>query len=174
MPKQEKIEAVGELQQDIQQSNALLMTDYRGLTVSEITELRRNLRGAGADYKVVKNTLFTRAAKDADVEADMSDILAGPTAVAFVHQDPVAIAKALVDFAKTHKLLDIKGGYVDGRVFNADQIQALSKVPPREVLIGQMLGAFQSPITGFVGTLSGILSEFVFTLQAVADKKEAA
>jgi large subunit ribosomal protein L10 len=174
LPKQEKVQAVSELQEGISGSSALLMTDYRGLKVSEITELRRNLRGAGTDYAVVKNTLFSRAAKEAAIEADMSELLAGPTAVAFVHQDPVATAKALVDFARTHKALEIKGGYVEGRVLNADQIQALSKVPPREVLISQMLGAFQSPISGFVGTLQGIMSEFVFTLKAVADKQGAA
>ncbi len=160
------------MHEDIQDSNALLMTDYRGLTVSEITELRRSLRGAGTDYTVVKNTLFELAAKDL-VKEDVTPLLVGPTAVAFVHQDPIASAKALVDFARTHKALEIKGGYVEGRVLGADQINALSKIPPREVLISQMLGAFQSPIAGFVGTLQGLMSQFVFTLQAVADKKAA-
>lgn len=172
MPKQEKIDLVKEIHEDIEKSNALFVTDYRGLTVSEITTLRRNLREAGTDYTVVKNTLFELAAKDL-VSEDLTPFLVGPTAVAFVHQDAIASAKALVDFARTHKLLEIKGGYVEGKVLDAVQIQALSKIPSREILISQMLGAFQSPIAGFVGTLQGIVSEFVFTLQAVADKKAA-
>jgi large subunit ribosomal protein L10 len=172
LPKQEKIDLVKEIHEDIEKSNALFVTDYRGLTVSEITTLRRNLREAGTDYTVVKNTLFELAAKDL-VSEDLTPFLVGPTAVAFVHQDAIASAKALVDFARTHKLLEIKGGYVEGKVLDAVQIQALSKIPSREILISQMLGAFQSPIAGFVGTLQGIVSEFVFTLQAVADKKAA-
>jgi large subunit ribosomal protein L10 len=172
LPNQEKINLVKEMHEDIEESNALLLTDYRGLTVTEITTLRRTLRDAGTDFTVVKNTLFTLAAKDL-VSEDLLPLLVGPTAVAFVHKDAIASAKALVDFARTHKLLEIKGGYVEGKVLDPAQIQALSKIPSREILISQMLGAFQSPIAGFVGTLQGIMSQFVFTLQAVADKKAA-
>lgn len=172
MPKQEKVDLVTKMHEDIQNSDALVMTDYRGLTVSEITDLRRSLRDAGTTYAVVKNTLFELAAKD-QVKEDVTPLLVGPTAVAFVRQDPIASAKALVEFARTHKALEIKGGYVDGQVMSAAEITALSKIPPKEVLISQMLGAFQSPITGFVGTLQGIMSQFVFTLQAVADQKAA-
>lgn len=172
MPKQEKIDAVNKLHDDIRNSGGFVITDYRGLTVSEMTTLRRNLREFGSSYKVVKNTLFQRAAEGME-GTGMYDMLEGPTAVAFVEKDPVGTAKALVDFARKHKDLEIKGGLVEGHVLGADQIQALSKVPPREVLISQMLGAFQSPIAGFVGTLQGIISEFVFTLQAVADHKAA-
>jgi len=173
LPKQEKIDLVSQLSEQVKQSSALLMTDYRGLTVKEITEIRKSLRSTGAQYAVVKNTLFHLATKDV-VEEGISELLAGPTAVVFVQNDAVGAAKALSDFAKTHKELEIKGGYMEGKVLNAAQIVALSKIPPREVLISQMLGAFQSPIAGFVGTLQGVLSEFVFTLQAVGDKKAAA
>lgn len=172
MPKQEKIDLVAELKVEIESSNALIVTDYRGLTVSEITALRRGLKDSGADYKVVKNTLFQLAAGDKATDS-MIQLLAGPTAVAFVRKDAVASAKVLVDFARTHKALEVKGGYVEGQVYGVEQITALSKVPPREVLIAQMLGAFQSPIAGFVGTLQGIVSEFVYTLKAVADQKTA-
>ncbi len=173
MPKQEKIDRVAQLGEQVKQSSALVMTDYRGLTVKEISEIRRNLRATGAQYTVVKNTLFHLATKDV-MEESISELLAGPTAVAFVESDAIGAAKALVDFAKTHKALEIKGAYMEGKVLDTTQVVALSKIPSREVLISQMLGAFQSPIAGFVGTLQGVVSQFVFTLQAVADQKSAA
>jgi large subunit ribosomal protein L10 len=172
LPNQEKLETVAELQQDVQSSNSLLMTDYRGLTVSEITQLRRKLRDAGSDYKVAKNTLLTIAVGDG-APAGLDQLLAGPTAVAFVKTDAVAAAKAIVDFAKDHKAMSVKGGLVEGRILGPEQITALSKVPPKEVLIAMMLGSMQAPITGLVGTLSGCLSNLVFTLQAVVDQKAA-
>lgn len=148
------------------------MTDYRGLRVSESQALRRKLRDAGSDYKVVKNTLFELAAKDAG-DSGLEGLLAGPTAVAFVHTDPVAAAKAVVDFAREHKAMSIKGGYMDGQIYDVNQIQALSKIPPKDVLIAQLLGSIQSPISGLVGTLQGVMSNLVYTLQAVADQKAA-
>ena len=172
MPKQEKVDMVQELIQDIEKSSALLMSDYRGLKVSQITTFRRKLRDLGAEYKIVKNTLFERAA-DATGDTGLGELLAGPTAVVFVHEDPVAAAKALVDFARESKIMTIKGGYVEGHVYNVDQIQALSKIPSKEVLISQMLGSIQAPISGLVGTLQGVISNLVYTLQAVADKQAA-
>jgi len=172
LPKEEKIEAVQDIRKSIEGSSSLLLTDYRGLTVSEITTLRRTLRNAGADYKVVKNTLFKLAADKLE-ESGIYDLLAGPTAVAFVHNDPIAPAKAIMDFAKEHKELEVKGGYVEGRLLTADQIQTLSRIPPKEVLLAQLMGSIQSPISGFVGTLQGLLSNLVYTLQAVADQKAA-
>lgn len=173
MPKEEKIEAVQELRKNIEGSSSLLLTDYRGLTVSEITNLRKNLRGAGAEYKVVKNTLFRLAAEKL-ADSGVYDLLAGPTAVAFVQNDPIAPAKAIMDFAKEHKELEVKGGYVEGRLLSAEQIQALSKIPSKEVLLAQLLGSMQSPISGLIGTLQGLMSNLVYTLQAVSDQKAAA
>ena len=172
LPKEKKVEFVRKLREDITSSKAFLLTDYRGLNVSEITALRRSLRDTGAEYRVVKNTLFQLAAEDLG-ESGLAGLLEGPTAVAFVHQDAIATAKALVGFMRVHKALSIKGGYMDGGLFDGEQIQALSKVPPREVLVSQLLGALQSPMAGLVGTLQGVVSEFVYTLQAVADKKAA-
>ena len=173
MPKEEKIEAVQELRKSIEGSSSLLLTDYRGLTVSEITALRRSLRESGADYKVVKNTLFKLAAEKL-ADSGVYDLLAGPTAVAFVHNDPIAPAKKIMDFAREHKDLEVKGGYVEGRLLTADQVQALSKIPPKEILLAQLLGSMQSPISGLVGTLQGLMSNLVYTLQAVSDQKAAA
>lgn len=172
MPNESKVETVRELKQDLQSANALLLTDYRGLTVSEMTELRRKLHEAGANFKVVKNSLFKLAAEDLK-DLDIDAILVGPTAIAFVQSDPVASARTIVEFIRVHKELSVKGGIVEGSLLDADQIQALSKIPPKEVLVAQMIGGIQAPIYGFVGTLQGLLSNLVYTLQAVSDKKAA-
>ena len=172
LPKQEKIDAVAEIKEDLAASSGYFLTDYRGLKVSEITDLRRKLRAAGVEYKVVKNTLFSLAAGE-EATSVLSQYLEGPTAVAFVKADPVASAKALVDFAREHKTMSLKAGMVEGQFLNLEQVQALSKIPSKEVLIAQMLGSMQSPITGFVGTLQGLMSNLVYTLQAVTDQKAA-
>ncbi|MFA6666584.1 MAG: 50S ribosomal protein L10 [Armatimonadota bacterium] len=172
MPKQEKIDMVAEIKEDVEASSGYFLTDYRGLKVSEITDLRRKLRTAGAEYKVVKNTLFGLAVGE-EASGVLAEHLAGPTAIAFVKTDPVASAKALVDFVREHKNMSLKAGMVEGQFLGMDQVQALSKIPPREVLVAQMLGSMQSPITGFVGTLQGLMSNLVYTLQAVTDQKSA-
>ena len=172
LPKEVKVEQVRELREEIEGSKALLLTDYRGLTVSEITTLRRKLREAGAEYKVVKNTLFHLAAEGL-VSSEIDRLLAGPTAIAFVSVDPIAPAKTISDFMREHKAMSIKGGYFEGMVYNPEQVQALAKIPPKEVLIAQAVGAIASPLSGLVGTLQGVISNFVYTLQAVADQKAA-
>jgi large subunit ribosomal protein L10 len=151
----------------------MLVTDYRGLTVSEITILRRKLRETGTEYKVTKNTLLTLAAGDKATE-DFKKLLEGPTAIAFIKGDnQVAVAKAMVDFVKDHKAMAIRGGLVEGQVLDTNQVTALSKIPSKEVLISQLLGSIQSPIAGLVGTLQGCISNLVFTIQAVVDQKSA-
>lgn len=172
MPRQDKLELVQELREDIEGASALILTDYRGLTVKEITALRRKLREAGADFRVVKNTLFRLAAGEL-TERGLGQLLMGPTAVAFVHNEPIAPAKAIVGFAHEHKALSIKGGFIEGYLYSADQIQALSKVPPREVLLAQMIGSIQLPVSNLVGTLQSLISNLVYTIQAVSDKKAA-
>jgi large subunit ribosomal protein L10 len=133
----------------------------------------KKLRESGAQFKVVKNTLFKLAAQGTAVEP-LTGSLAGPTAVASTDGDPVAVAKALVDFARESKgLISIKAGAVDGAVLSADQINALSKVPPKQVLLAQVVGGLQSPITGLVGTLQSQIAGLVMTLQAVAGKQAA-
>jgi len=168
-----KVELVGELRELVGLTKAAILTDYRGLSVAELTELRKKLRDADAEYRVVKNTLFKLAAGDSMPIAEMSEHLTGPTAIGFAKSDPVAVAKILLDYARDHKAMSVKAGVMDGRVLSAAQVEALSKTPPREVLLSQMLGSLQSPIAGFVGTLNGIISNFVFTLQAIADKQGA-
>lgn len=170
MPKAEKTQLVGELRQDIQKSNTLYLTDYRGLTVSEMAALRRDLRESGAEYKVVKNTLF-KLASEGVANSHIGEVLEGPTAVAFVHDDPIPPAKTIVNFMEDHKTLSIKGGYMDGEFYDATQIIALSKVPPREVMLAQLVGGVQAPISNLVGALQGVISDLVYTLQAVGEKK---
>jgi large subunit ribosomal protein L10 len=177
MPTTQKEETVGEITEAIRSSQAIVFTDYRGLTVAQVSDLRKKLRDSETSFAVVKNTLFKRASEGlipADPQIDAT--LNGPTAAVYAHKDPVATSKAILDYiaANRNTPLKIKGAVVNGRFFTTADVDALSKVPPREVLISQMLGAFNAPISGFVGTLGGIVSNFVFTLQAVADKKQAA
>jgi large subunit ribosomal protein L10 len=170
-PAAAKVAGVADLRELVGQTQATILTDYRGLSVAELTELRQKLRSANAEFRVVKNTLFKLAAEGLLPVSEMNEHLTGPTGIGFAKGDPVGAAKILVDFAKDHKALTVKAGIVGQTVYNASQIEALSKTPPREVLIAQMLGSLNGPITSFVGTLSGIISNFVFTLQAIADKQ---
>ena len=172
MAREEKTKLVEELRGDIQNSSGFLLTDYRGLTVSELSEFRRKLDEAGANYRVVKNRLFQLAA-EGFVDSELAQLLEGPTAVAFVRDDPIAPARAIAEFMRGHKTVSIKGGFVEGHLYDADKIRALSTVPPHEVLVSQLVGAVQSPIAGLVGTLQGLMSELVYTIQAVADKEAA-
>lgn len=173
MPTAQKEQKVADLRETIEASKGAIATDYRGLSVADLTELRKKLREVDAEFHIVKNTLFKLAADGLITDETFSSYLEGPSAIGFAKKDSVSAAKVLLEFAKTHKTFAVKAGYVEGRTLDADQVIALSKLPSREVLIAQMLGSLNSPITGLVGTLNGILSNFVFTLQAIADKKTA-
>ncbi len=166
----EKKAAVAELRERITASKAFIMADYRGLTVQEINELRRAMRQEGAKFAVVKNTLFSRALEGTDADP-MRPLLVGPTAIAFSDSDAVAIAKVLVEFAKEHENLAIKGGFGEGQMYTLDEIKRLAELPSREELLAQLVRNLQGPMADFVFTLRGIMSDFVFTLQAVADKR---
>ncbi len=173
-PRADKVETVAEMQAALEKASGVIFTNYRGLTVSEITNLRRALRPIGGEYHVVKNTLLRRALGDSAPE-ELTALLSGPTAVAIALDDPVATSKALLAFLKDLRKPDVavKGGYVDGRVFDQEGVVALSKAPSKQVLQGQVLGTLQAPLTNFAGTLNGVLSEFARTLQALADQRQA-
>ena len=173
-PAAAKVENVADLRELVGQTQAAILTDYRGLSVAELTDLRKKLRDTGAEFRVVKNTLFKRAADGLMPVDQLDTFLSGPTAIGFAKSDPVGTAKALLDFAQAHRAMSVKAGVMEGRVLDVPQVEALSRTPPREVLIAQMLGSLNSPIAGFVGTLNGIISNFVFTLQAIADKQGGA
>ena len=173
-PRADKVETVAEIQASLEKASGVIFTNYRGLTVSEITSLRRALRPIGGEYRVVKNTLLRRALGGSPPE-ELSAFLSGPTAVAIALDDPIAISKALLSFLRDLKKPEVavKGGYIDRRVLDPDGVVALSKAPPKQVLQGQVVGTLQAPLTNFVGTLNGVLSEFARTLQALADQRQA-
>jgi large subunit ribosomal protein L10 len=159
-------------------SEAVILTEYRGLTVPQMGEIRTKLRELGdGDFSVVKNTLMRIALREQGIEDERIDLLLnGTTAATIASSDPVGVAKVVVDYitANRNTPMKIKGGVVGGRYFGPEQINALSKVPPRDVLLSQMLGAFNSPISSLVYTLQGVISNFVYTLKAIEDKKAAA
>lgn len=171
-PNPQKVAQVEQLRQWLSASKGVIFTDYRGLSVAQITQLRKQLRQNQAEYHVVKNTLF-RLASQGLISDNLDDILQGPTAVAFIHGDEAAAAKALSDAMRDLRTLSVKGAVLGGRRYDTEAVQQLAKLPPREVLIAQVVGGIQAPITGLVGTLHGILRDFVYTVQAIADKKSA-
>jgi large subunit ribosomal protein L10 len=173
MPSAKKVAQVEQIRQWLARSRGQILTDYRGLTVREITDLRRQLRQAGAELHVVKNTLYRRAA-DGALPPELEPYLEGPTAVAFIQGDEAAAAKVLVEFIKQLHKTEVKALVLGQRVYPASAVEELAKLPPREVLLAQLVGALQSPISGLVGTLSELIGQFVRTLQAIADQKAQA
>jgi large subunit ribosomal protein L10 len=156
-----------------EKSKVVILTDYKGLDVAAINDLRRKLRDADVEYKVVKNTLISRAADGTDV-ALIKDHFIGPSALALSYEDPVTPAKVLVDFAKDHEVLEIKIGVMDGKVIDAGEIKALSALPSREVLLAQLLSAMNGVPTSFVSALRNVTVNLLNVLQAIGKQKEAA
>jgi large subunit ribosomal protein L10 len=173
MPKQNKIDAVAEITADLKAAEIYYFLDYRGLTFAEATELRRRLRLAGADLRVVKNTLGKIAAANAGVEG-LEELLAGPTAIAYVHGDPAKAAKTIQDFIKEKKKAAIRGGKLQRSVLTAAQVEALAALPSREVLIAQVVGAIASPLQGLANVLNGPIRGLVMVLAQVQEKQESA
>ncbi len=169
MPTARKEEAVAELQELIDRSSAVILTDYRGLSVSALTNLRAQLRGADAEYHIAKNTLTTLAARNAGVEG-LEPSLEGPTALTFAFGDPAAPAKVLNDFARTSRMLSIKAGLLNKRPISAADVQSLATIEPREVLIAKVLGGLNSPIASLVGVLNASISSIAYVLQARIDQ----
>lgn len=172
MNKQEKAAKVEELASQVKGSIAMLLADYRGITVAEARELRNSIRETGARYEVVKNTLMIRAADEAGA-GELKELLEGPTAIAFCPEDAVAPAKILVKYAKDFKPLEIKGGILEGKVIDAERIKFLASLPPKEVLLAQLLGAMQGPIRGLATVCAGPIRGLVTVLQRIQEQKEA-
>jgi len=171
MAKPEKIGAVAEIADRFQTSSAAVLTEYRGLTVAQLTALRRSL-GAGSTYAVVKNTLTKRAAHDAGLTG-LDDVLSGPTAIAFVSGDPVIAAKGLRDFARANPLLIIKGGILDGAPISAADLTRLADLESREVLLGRLAGAMKGNLTKAAGLFQAPLSQVARLAAALGDKRAA-
>ena len=164
--------SVAELTNLFESSTAVLLTEYRGLTVAQLKTLRKSISG-DASYAVVKNTLTKIAANNAGISS-FDDELAGPSAIAFVHGDPVAVAKALRDFAKAHPLLVVKGGYFDGKPLTAQEVGKLADLESRDVLLAKLAGAFKASLFGAAYLFNAPLSKAVRTVDALREKQESA
>ena len=172
MPNATKIERVAELKEQIESANALLLTEYRGLTVEEITELRRSLRDVDASLAVIKNTLMQRAANDAGI-AELDELLVGPSAIAFVNGDVVAVAKKLKDASKQFPALVIKGGYMDGAPLDAAGASSLADLESREVMLSKIAGMLKSEMSRAAATFIATQSKFLSLLEAYKEKLPA-
>jgi large subunit ribosomal protein L10 len=173
MLRNEKEAVIAEAAQLLSDRENLFVSDYRGLTVEQLTELRGKLRESGATFKVVKNTLGGIAA-DRSGRENAKELLTGPTAVTFCGEDLVAAAKALADFARTNPQLVVRGGLLSAALIDAAGVKALASLPPRDVLVAQVVGTMAAPITGLVTVLHGTISGFVRALNQVAEQRAAA
>ena len=169
----DKVAQVEAIEAWLREAAAAILTDYRGLNVGELVALRAKLREAGAEYRVVKNTLLQRAAAALGI-AGLDPYLEGPTAVAISRDDPVAPAKALQEFIRQMRKLEVKGALVEGRVLGADQVKVLAELPGKAQMRARMLGALQAPMYGLVGVLSGVQRNLVYALDQIRKQKEAA
>lgn len=174
-PRPEKVAVVAEVKEKLDGADAVVLTDYRGLDVAAMSTLRRALSAAGGDFKIYKNTLVRFAARELDLEVD--ELLLGPTAIAFVPRgadgapgDPVAVAKALRDFAKTNEHLVVKGGLLGTKVLSVDEVKALADVAPREELLARLAGGMAAPMQQFAGLLAALPRNFAYGLKALIDQ----
>lgn len=170
MKKANKVDAVERLRESIAAQKGAVIAENLGLSVAEVTRLRKTLREAGAEFRVVKNTLIRLAAKDTGFEK-VSDIFVGPTAIAFAQSDPVALAKAMKEFAAGSQKFRLKGGYLDGKSLSVKEVEALADLPGRDVLVAQLVGALASPLRRMAQALSGPQRKIVYALQSIHDKK---
>lgn len=173
MPKlDEKQKVVKEIESKINDATLVVFTDYRGLTVEEITELRNRLRVPGVEYKVVKNTMTRFALKNLGYDA-IADQIEGPNAAVFSKEDPVGPAKTLFDFIKQYKKLEVKLGILEGQLVETASIKELAELPPREVLLAQVLGTMKAPIQGFANVLNANITGLVRALDQIKEQKQA-
>ena len=170
MARPEKVNAVAELKDNLQHNELAVATKYIGVTVAQVTDLRRKLREQGVTYKVYKNTLAKRALDELGF-GEAAAFMDGPTAWAFC-KDPVAGPKVLKDFAKDVHAVAMNGGILDGKIVNAAQLEALAALPPRDVLLGQVVGTIAAPLRNLVGALSALPRNLVNVLDQVRKQKE--
>jgi large subunit ribosomal protein L10 len=169
MPTAEKATAIEQTRERYQRAAGVLFTEYRGLKVHDMQALRQQLRAKGGEFHVVKNTLFRIAAGE-EAEALPIEMTSGPTAIAFVYENEPDCAKVLTDFAGTHKGLVVKGGMIGGKTFDGQQIEQLAKLPPKDVLIAQVIGAIAAPLSNLVGVIEALYADPIRVIGAVADK----
>ena len=172
MARPEKVATVEEIKGKLEGARAAVLTEYRGLTVSELADLRAALRAAEAEYKVYKNTLARRAAEEAGL-GDLVSLLQGPTAITFVKGDAVAVAKALRDYSRANAHLVVKGGILGTRVIQPNDVVALADIEPREVLLAKIAGGFQAPLVKAAGLFQAFTRNMAYGVKALIDKRAA-
>ena len=172
MNRKEKEAFVKEMHEKISTSQVIFLTDYRGLTSENMNQLRRDFRDVGVEYRVVKNNLLKLASEGTDLAPMITDLV-GPTGMVVAESDPVPLSRVIDEFAKKFPALKFKTGTLRGKVVTTQNIAVMSKLPPRDILLGKLAGTLNSMPTGLVSTLAGILRKFVYALVAVRDIKEA-
>ena len=172
-PRPEKVAVIDEVRARLDDAQATVITEYRGLTVAALANLRKSLTAAGGDYKVFKNTLVKRAI-DGSPHAPLDELLVGPTAIAFVHGDVSAVAKALRDFSRTDAHLVVKGGLLDGALLSPAQLAALADLPSRDVLLARFAGALQAPLVQLASLLQALPRNLAYGLKALVDERGGA
>ncbi|NMC56812.1 MAG: 50S ribosomal protein L10 [Eubacteriaceae bacterium] len=168
-----KKQTVAEISQKFKNAKSIVLVDYKGISVEKATILRNKARDANIDYKVYKNTLARIAAKESGCEG-LSDYLVGSIAIAVSDADQIAPAKLLADFIKENKILEIKGGFVDGRVLSPKEVESLATLPSKEELVAKMLGSLKSPLYGLANVLNGNIRGLVVALNAIKEQKQSA
>jgi large subunit ribosomal protein L10 len=171
-PRQDKVDVVDEVAAKLSAAEAVIITEYRGMSVGQLAALRRQLRPVGGEYKVYKNTLASLAAERVGL-GSLSELLVGPCAITFVESDTAAVAKALRDAAKTNPLLVLKGGVMGGKALTAAEVEAIADLPSRDVLLAQLAGALQAPLVKTAGLLQALPRNFAYGLKALIDTKAA-
>lgn len=172
MAKPDNEAKVAEIVERLNKSKSIVLADYRGLSVSEMTSLRATLSELGAELKIYKNTLLKIATEKAGI-VDVAGFFTGPTALALSYDDPLAATRELAKFAKATRILKLKGGVLDGKVLSGAEVTAVAYLPSKEVLLAKLLGGMQSPIQGFANVLSAPLRGLAVTLGAIAAQKQA-
>lgn len=173
MPQPEKVKRVEEISESLRRAKGVFLTDFSGLSVGEMTQLRREFRKADVSYMVVKNTLAKRSCQEVGLSG-MVQYLNGPTGLAIANADPMAPVRVIVDFLKVNKAKgkpEIKGAVVEGQMLTAAEAEAMKNIPPRHVLIAQVVGGIAAPLTKLVGGLQGVMRNLVYTLDAIKTKK---
>jgi large subunit ribosomal protein L10 len=172
MARPEKVAVVDEIRTKLDESDAAVLTEYRGLTVHELAELRASLRQSDTQYKVFKNTLARRAIEGRGLE-EITDLFEGPVAIAFVHGDAASAAKALREFGRSNPALVVKGGLLGERIISPSDIEALADLPSRDVMLTQIAGLFQQPLTRAAGLFQAFTRNFAYGVQALIDQRVA-
>lgn len=171
--RKEKEQKIARIASDLEQAGLIIVTDYRGLNVLNISRLRRSLKAENCRYHVAKNTLSKLACRRIGLQA-LERFLEGPTAIAFTSADPVAAARVFLNFGHEQEGFSIKGGWLDGQLLDPAQVKVLGEIPSREVLLARVCGGFSAPIYGLAGVLQGNLRKLVYTLDAVSKVKASA